>query len=241
MTAFPFDSLVSLATLAGLAAPATPTSSAISARDILAAPVYERVRPRYYRLMTELRRHRRMRLSPQVSILFECRETVLCQIHEVLRIEGHSPAHVHREIEQYACLVPQRGELRACVMIDDGTRDECLALAAALRRPGAVMVTLDGMRCGSTILSATGDPDDAVHYLRLRPAPGFASALRRPAAALELALHADERRFVTFAHHGLRTQLQSDLGPPPPRSLLHTLVACPWLLNPTESTSPWPL
>src|SRR5690606_32899265 len=116
----------------------------------------------YLRLCTELKRQRRARLAPEVGILFESRETVLLQIHEVLRLEGHTPAHVTRELTLYDCLVPRPGELRATVMIDGGTRERGRALAAALRRPGAVTLSVEGITCGSTLASADDDADDPV-------------------------------------------------------------------------------
>jgi len=237
MTALPLDPL---AMQPRSDAPAPPTSTTLHASDVLSLATYERVRARYLRLMTELRRHRRARLAPHVGILFESRETVLFQVHEILRLEGHTPAHVERELDAYACLVPPRGELRATVMIDGGTRDEGRALAGILRRRDAVTLTSSGHRCGSTLATLDGDADDAVQYLRFRPGPGFVSALCRRTAPLELALGHDGRTLSTFVHPRLRGQLQRDLGPPAPRSLLHTLVACPWLLNPKETHSPWP-
>jgi hypothetical protein len=237
MTAFPLDPLVPLAMQPRADAPATLARAAIQARDILPLSAYERIRSRYFRLMTELRKHRRARLAPHVGILFENRETVLFQIHEVLRLEGHTPAHVQRELAQYACLVPRPGELRATVMIDGGTHDEGRALAAALRRPGAVTLTIAGIRCGSASASPHGDADDPIQYLRFAPGLGIASELRRRSAALELAVHVDGRRLTTFVHRGLRAQLRDDLGPSPARSLLHTLAACPWMLTPAEIPS----
>lgn len=240
MSAFPLDPLVSLAMPPRHDAPVPPPiAAALQPSDVLPPATYERVRLRYHRLMTELRKHRRTRLAPHVSILFESRETVLCQVHEVLRLEGHEPAHVRRELDAYACLVPPRGELRATVMIDGGTREEGLALAGALRGRDAITLACGGLRCGS--MPADDDAlDDAVHYLRFVPPAGLASELRRRGGVVELALQLEGRQLTTFAGHGLRAQLSADLGPPPPRSLLHALVACPWLLDPKETTSPWP-
>lgn len=239
MTAFPFDSLVPLALRSTAEAPAI-ADPRLGPSDVMSSSAYERVRLRYYRLMTELRNQRRVRLAPHMVILFENRETVLFQIHEILRAEGHTPAHVERELETYACLLPPRGELRATVMIDGGTCEEGRALARALRRRDAVTLTCSGRSCGSTLACADGDADDAVQYLSFRPTPALVSELRRRAAPLQLAFRHEGRKLSTFVHPRLRAQLQSDLGPPAPRSLLHTLVACPWLLNPTESESPWP-
>ena len=241
MTAFPLDPLLPLAMQPRADAPAPSPRATLRTSDILPLASYERVRARYFRLMTELRRHRRARLAPHVVILFESRETVLFQIHEILRLEGHTPAHVRRELDTYACLVPPPGELRATVMIDGGSRDDGRALARALRRRDAVTLTSCGTRCGSMLAAADGDSDDAVQYLRFQPAPTFASELHRRGAPLELALHAPGRRLATFVHEGLRAQVRGDLVQPPDRSLLHTLVACPWLLVPTEIHSQWPL
>ncbi len=238
MTALPLNPLVPLALQPSVDAPAPRPR--LGPDDVISAAAYERIRARYFRLMTDLRNQRRVRLAPHVVILFEHRETVLFQIHEILRAEGHTPAHVERELETYACLVPPPGELRATAMIDGGTHDEGRALAKALRRRNAIVLTSSGRSCGSTLASPDGDADDAVQYLRFQPSPAFVSELHRPAAPLDLSFLQEGRKLSTFVQASLRAQLQSDLGPPAPRSLLHTLVACPWLLNPTKTNIPWP-
>ncbi|MCX4241050.1 DUF3501 family protein [Paraliomyxa miuraensis] len=229
MTAYPLDSLAPSVPPAARFLPLRPP-------DVLSSEAYERIRPRYLRLMTELRRHRRVRIAPEVVLLFESRETVLAQIHEVLRVDGHTPEHVERELSQYDCLVPRPGELRATAMIDGGSRSRGRALATALRRPGAVTLSVDGIRCDSQLAAPGDDDDDPVQYLRFGVELGFTSALRRRDAAVGITTHLPPCMRLTFAAPSLRDQLRDQLGAPPPRTLLHTLAACPWMLTLPETT-----
>ena len=113
--------------------PLRPRRHVLTPYDVVDPQTYARIRSRYRPLLIELKSHRRARLAPNVVILFENRETVLFQIHEVLRIEGHSPAQVAQQIRSYECLLPQPGQWRATVMVDGGTREQGRRLATALR------------------------------------------------------------------------------------------------------------
>ncbi|MEM9456744.1 MAG: DUF3501 family protein [Myxococcota bacterium] len=214
--------------------------NAIRPEDILELPVYRRVRSDYRNLITELKRFRRARLAPHVGLLFENRETVLHQIHEVLLLEGHTPARVRSELQQYACLLPPPGELRATAMVDGGGPALGRRLVAALRRPGAVRLTVGALTCGSE-LAADDDTDDedAVQYLRFRPSIALRQSLHAISCA-ELSFEVEGRSFITAVSDGLRDQLAQDLDAAPVASLLTTLAACPVISPSSPRRMPWP-
>lgn len=212
----------------------------IGPEDILDLPVYQRIRSNYRGLVTELKRFRRARVAPHVGLLFENRETVLHQIHEVLLLEGHSPARVRSELEQYACLLPPPGELRATAMVDGGGPALGRRLVAALRRPGAVRLTAGALTCGSELADRDDtDDEDAVQYLRFRPSIALRQSLRA-ISCVGLSLEVEGRIFTTMVSNGLRDQLAQDLDAAAGVSLLATLAACPVISALPRQTEQWP-
>lgn len=59
--------------------------------DVVDARTYDRLRPRYRELVARILAARRVRLGESALVLFENRETVLWQIHEVLPSLTASP------------------------------------------------------------------------------------------------------------------------------------------------------
>jgi hypothetical protein len=72
-----------------------------------------------------LDRYRRVRIGPQVTLLFENRQTLWFRVHEILRICRLSdPVRIQEELEIYNRLLPGRHQLQAALLIDlpDNTR-----------------------------------------------------------------------------------------------------------------------
>ncbi|MEZ4384166.1 MAG: DUF3501 family protein [Nannocystaceae bacterium] len=164
----------------------TPTTSPPRLRPeaLLAEGAYLELRRREGAALAALRARRRLRVTPALTLLFEGHETVLTQIYEQLRVEGWSPARARRELDTYACLVPDRGRLCVTAMIDGGDRAHAVALLAALRA-GGLRLRCAALRCVAAPFDA--DDDDPVQYLRVAAPPELAAALAADAPAhLEL-------------------------------------------------------
>lgn len=98
---------------------------AIRREEVLGLAEYERVREERRRAIIELKRPRRVSVGPDVTFIFETRETALFQIQEILRAEGIvAEEAIRHEIEVYDILVPRPGELRATMMIEIPDREE---------------------------------------------------------------------------------------------------------------------
>ncbi len=196
----------------GAGQPSRPTGRhLLTSTDIVDPSTYRRVRTDYMAWMAELKDHRRIRLAPDVVVLFENRETILSQIQEVLLYEGSSPARIQSELEHYACLVPPPGELRATAMIDGGDAVRGRELARQLRRPGAIRLSVDGWTCDSMLACPDdADVDGAVQYLRWRPTPGLGH-LMHAAARVVLSLDIDGCPRHSHVNPSLHEQLAQDL------------------------------
>lgn len=101
--------------------------------ELLDLGAYEQVREAFRRRIIELKRVRRVALGPNVTALFENRDTVLYQVQEMLRTERitREDAVLH-ELETYNELVPGPGELSATFFIEYPDREERERMLIAL-------------------------------------------------------------------------------------------------------------
>jgi Protein of unknown function (DUF3501) len=123
----------------------------ITALEVLPVTVYDRVRPLLRPLFITEKARRRLAVGPHLTLLFENRQTVWYQIHEILRTERvFEDAAVNHEIENYNQLIPRPGELFATLLIehaDPVERDAALARLVGLERH--LWMVLDGRRVGA--------------------------------------------------------------------------------------------
>ena len=85
-------------------------------KDLLA---YERERPELRKRVIELKKKRRISLGEKISLVFENRETVLAQIHEMVRTERIVELDkIKHEVDVYNALIPEAGELSATLFIE---------------------------------------------------------------------------------------------------------------------------
>lgn len=98
----------------------------IDRREILDRTAYERDRPEIRRRVMMMKDRRRVLLGDHCVVHFESRDTMLYQVHEMLRAEGSwdRPGAVEDELEAYNPLVPSTGELSATVMFEYETAEE---------------------------------------------------------------------------------------------------------------------
>lgn len=98
--------------------------TSISRDDILELDAYERVRPERRAKLREIKRDRRVEVGPCAAFYFESFDTMLHQIHEMLRIEKGGDEQLVDELGAYNPLIPQGRDLVATLMfeIDDEVR-----------------------------------------------------------------------------------------------------------------------
>jgi len=87
--------------------------------DIMGLPAYEKVREKFRQRVIELKKKRRVPVGDKVSLVFENRETVIFQIHEMMRAERITDLDkIREEIEVYNGLIPEPGELSATLFLE---------------------------------------------------------------------------------------------------------------------------
>lgn len=93
--------------------------AAIELRDILNLYEYEKQRDAFRARVIEQKARRRVPVGPNLTLLFENRDTVLYQIQEMVRTERIvDDRKVQDEIDAYAPLLPGPGELSATLFIE---------------------------------------------------------------------------------------------------------------------------
>src|SRR5581483_884605 len=118
---------------------------AITRADILAPADYAKQRGELRKTVVALKRKRRVEVGPVATFHFECFETMLQQVQEMLHIEKGGDAQIADELSAYNPLIPQGTELTATVMFEI---DDPIRRANFLARLGGVEETaffkLDG-------------------------------------------------------------------------------------------------
>ena len=87
--------------------------------DILDVDVYALARETYRARVIAHKNQRRVSVGPQVSLVFEDRETLRYQIQEMTRIENtRDPEKIQIELDVYNELMPETGQLSATLFIE---------------------------------------------------------------------------------------------------------------------------
>jgi hypothetical protein len=96
----------------------------IERSDILEPADYAKRRAELRKEVVALKKRRRLEVGPAATFYFECFETMLQQVQEMLHIERGGEAQIADELRAYNPLIPNGTELVATVMfeIDDPVR-----------------------------------------------------------------------------------------------------------------------
>jgi hypothetical protein len=96
----------------------------VTRADLIPDADYAKVRKERRAALLPVKRLRRIELGPSCTVYFECFDTMLFQIQEMLLTERGGEAQIEDELAAYNPLIPQGQELVATVMfeIDDPVR-----------------------------------------------------------------------------------------------------------------------
>jgi len=138
--------------------------------DVRPPAAYEPVRAEARRQVIELKRHRRVALSPILSLVFENRDTVRSVIEELLRAERiEDPQRIAEEVEVFNELIPGDRELSATLFLEITDQAELAMRLNDLRGiEESVHLTVDGEHVDQAHEEGRtrDDRTSSVHYLR---------------------------------------------------------------------------
>ena len=90
----------------------------IQKSDLLAPDVYEKNRRQMRKELVEFKKDRRVPLGPYATFYFECYETMLAQVQEMLHIEKGGDEQINDELTAYNPLIPNGKELVSTLMFE---------------------------------------------------------------------------------------------------------------------------
>jgi hypothetical protein len=144
----------------------------IERTEVLPLSDYEGIRGRFRQRIIQEKRTRRVAIGPQMTMVFENRDTVLMQIQEMLRTERITKeSAIQYEIDTYNELVPQGSELSATLFVEILDRDERERMLVALAGlEEHLFFAIDGDRIPFKSKERAGQVAErttAVHYLKV--------------------------------------------------------------------------
>jgi hypothetical protein len=117
--------------------------------------------------------YRRVRVGPQVTLIFENRQTLWFRVQDVLRIARlDQPVEVQAELDVFNLLLPAIGQLQAALIIETNAEESLTDQLAPWRElaDGHVGVSLGNHRAGGVL--ATCRPEDrcigASHWVQFQ-------------------------------------------------------------------------
>jgi hypothetical protein len=190
----------------------------ITQSDILPLDQYSKLRAERRRNMAALKRNRRIELGTVVTFYFECYETMLHQVQEMLFIEKGGAEQVPDELAAYNPLIPNGQELTATVMIEI---DDELRRKRMLAELGGVEFQFFLRVGGETI---KGQPEDdqertneagktsSVHFLHFPFTRGQIEALRKPGAEIVIGCSHPKYQHMAIIPEAVREALSGDFA-----------------------------
>ena len=90
----------------------------ITEKDIIPTEEYNKERKKIRKDLIEFKKKRRVPLGPYATFYFECYETMLAQVQEMLYIEKGGHEQLKDELKAYNPLIPKGQELIATLMFE---------------------------------------------------------------------------------------------------------------------------
>lgn len=172
------------------------TNAKLQLSDILDLREYERGRDSQRERIVGLKARRRVHLGTIISLVFENRDTMLFQVHEMARAEKIvTDAALQVELDVYNPLIPERGQLSATLFVECTDDDQ---LRYWLPRLVGIETSIElhlGEGAGVVVIPSVPEPDHAaqltrdeitaaVHYVGFVVGVEHAEALRAGPARL---------------------------------------------------------
>jgi hypothetical protein len=170
-----------------------------------------------------LKKDRRLAVGPNLSLLFENRDTVLFQIQEMVRAERIvDERRMQDEVDVYNALIPAPGELSATLFIEipDLARMSQERVRETVNRfqgldRDAVLLAVGPHRMPARWEAGRGREEKmaAVHYVHFAVPEAARAALADPAIPARVQVEHPHYRAQADVAAGLRKQLLEDLRP----------------------------
>ncbi|WML53062.1 DUF3501 family protein [Neobacillus sp. PS3-12] len=191
----------------------------ITRQDLIPLNTYRQGRDEYVKKMIAYKNKRRIKVGPNVSLLFENRNTVLFQIQELVNSEDLTdPNELDEYISIYAGMLPDENELSATLFIELDNQEKLAVLLKKLKGIEHHLTLFVGDEPIQAVFEEVHDDREfttSVHYLKF---PLTASAknilLNGPLEDLSLTISLDHPNLTEKVRLSPKTveSLQKDLA-----------------------------
>ena len=190
----------------------------ITADDIIPDAVFGAERKARRAALLPVKQLRRVHLGPHCTLYFECYDTMLFQVQEMLLIEKGGAEQLKDELEAYNPLIPQGDELVATVMFeipDEHRRAAILASLGGVEERFFLRIGADrapGVPEGDIERTREDGKTSSVHFMHFPLTPAQKAAFVAPAA--EVMVGCDHPLYSHLAVLGpeTRAELAKDFG-----------------------------
>jgi hypothetical protein len=190
----------------------------IKRSDILPMAEYTKQRAELRRAIVAKKKLRRMEVGTASTFYFECYETMLQQVQEMLFIEKGGEAQIADELEAYNPLIPKGSELVATVMFEV---DDPIRRARFLARLGGVENHMF-IRLGSeTVRGVPEDDQDrtneagkasSVHFVHFPFTADQIKAFKQTNAQVLIGFDHPDYSHMAVVPEAVRQELASDFA-----------------------------
>jgi len=190
----------------------------VTRADLLPDAEFAKVRKERRAALLPVKRLRRIELGPVCTFYFECFDTMLFQVQEMLLTEKGGEGQIADELAAYNPLIPQGQELVATVMFEI---DDPIRRAALLARLGGVE-DLFFIQVGDTKVAGVPEGDvertredgktSSVHFLRFPLAAEQIALFRDPKTAILVGCDHESYRHLAGLSPATRAELSRDFS-----------------------------
>jgi hypothetical protein len=190
----------------------------ITPDDLLPDAAFAKVRAERRAALLPIKRLRRVSLGPVCTVYFECYDTMLFQVQEMLLTEKGGAAQVPDELEAYNPLIPQGRELVATIMfeIDDPLRRETLlARLGGVEHQFYLQVGPDriaGVQEGDEARTREDGKTSSVHFLRFPLEDRHVAVFRDPATTIGVGCAHEAYSHLAGLSPATRAELSRDFA-----------------------------
>jgi len=188
----------------------------ITRADLMPMEDYARVRPDRRKLMSEIKRNRRLAVGPDATFYFECYETMWHQVHEMLHIERGGAEQINDELAAYNPLVPKGSELVTTLMFEIDDPDRRARVLASL---GGVEETITISVDGEEIHGVAEEDVDrttaegkasSIQFLHFPFTPTQIEKFRTPGAKVVVGIGHEKYAHMAIMPEAVREALSKD-------------------------------
>ncbi|MFL3006753.1 MAG: DUF3501 family protein [Candidatus Neomarinimicrobiota bacterium] len=190
----------------------------LSADKMLNIIEYEKVRTEYRKDIIEYKKHRRIKIGPNLAIVFENERTLSFQIQEIMRAERivHDEK-IQEEIDLYNSIMPPKNGLSATLFIEVTQEDQIkpvLNQFIGLTTGKTIFLDFDAEKVFAQFEQGREEEDkiSSVHYLQFKLDPSQVEKLADHNSKLKIGIEYNKYSYLVDLTNHTKESLYEDVS-----------------------------